>query len=227
MRVNSISRVDDILVSLSTVGVSAQQEQYSPPSTQLSLDEPSTNSLSHSLLQILRAELQRHQDTTASLKSERDALNEELDRRRNLETSGFRSVCLSTIYLTDAWLKQSSEVSKESSSSKKTVEYLWIRRLNISREKVTFDDFKGGRTRKFTCRLSFRERKVVSVTKRRGSRFVPGFLLDDVPLALLGTNPSSLARQQLEDRLRDALNIAVDLENRLVISQQGLSQARS
>ena len=202
MRVNSISRVDDILGSLSTVGVSAQQEQYSPPSTQLSLDEPSTNSLSHSLLQILRAELQRHQDTTASLKSERDALNEGLDRRRNLETSGFRSVCLSTIYLTDAWPKQSSEVSKESSSSKKTVEYLWIRRLNISREKVTFDDFKGGRTRKFTCRLSFRERKVVSVNKRRGSRFVPGFLLDDVPLALLGTNPSYLARQQLEDRLR-------------------------
>ena len=83
---NSLSRVDDAPASLSTTGVS---EQDSVPSGRLPQDEPPATSPTHNLLQSLRAELQRHQDTITSLKKERDALNKELDRQKDLETSGF------------------------------------------------------------------------------------------------------------------------------------------
>ena len=33
--------------------------------------------------------MQRHQETISSLKSERDALGEELDHRKDVDTSGF------------------------------------------------------------------------------------------------------------------------------------------
>lgn len=83
---NSLSRVDNAPASLSTTGVS---EQGSPTYTRLPHGEPPANSPTHNLLQSLRADLQRQQDTIALLKSERDALNKELDRRKDLETSGF------------------------------------------------------------------------------------------------------------------------------------------
>lgn len=82
---NSLLRVDNAPASLPTIGGSGQDF---PPPARLPHDGPATSSPTHSLLQSLRAELQRHQETIASLKSERDALGEELDRRRDVETSG-------------------------------------------------------------------------------------------------------------------------------------------
>ena len=81
---NSLSRVDDAPASPSTAGVSTQQ---SSQPTRLPHHEPPTDSPTHSLLQSLRVELQRHQDAAVSLRSERDALNKELDRRKDLENS--------------------------------------------------------------------------------------------------------------------------------------------
>jgi len=78
---NSLSRVDNAPASLSIVGSST--------STRLPHDEPPATSPTHSLLQSLSAKLQRHQDTIAPLKPERDDLDKELDRQKDLETSGF------------------------------------------------------------------------------------------------------------------------------------------
>lgn len=84
---NSLSRVGDAPASLSTPGVF---EQVESPRLALPVpDEPPTSSPTHNLLQSLRAELQRHQETISSLKSERDALGEELDHRKDVDTSGF------------------------------------------------------------------------------------------------------------------------------------------
>ena len=114
MWVNLISQVDD--TRLSIAGVSEQQEQRSSPPTWLPLDEPPTNSLLHNFLQILRAELQRHQDITTSLKAKRDTLSGGLDQRRDSETSRLCLAYLFAIHLTNAWPKQNSEMFKESSS---------------------------------------------------------------------------------------------------------------
>ena len=128
----SLSRVDDVSASLSTSGVSAQTEQHSSPA-RLPQDEPPTNSPTHSLLQSLRAELQRYQETTASLKSEHDALNKELDRRKDLETSEFRLTHLLAIDMKNIWPKQNSRIFKEGSSEKPATEHLWLRAFNSSR----------------------------------------------------------------------------------------------
>ena len=85
---NSLPRVDDAPLPLPSTGVS---EQDSSPSTRLPSDEPPKNSPTHNLMQSLRAESQRHQDTIASLKSELNTLNKELDRRKDLDTSEFNS----------------------------------------------------------------------------------------------------------------------------------------
>lgn len=72
------------------------------------------------------------------------------------------------------------------------------------------------------------ERERLSVSLRdseEGSS--PRFLLDDAPLVSLGTDPPSLAMQQLHDRLRDALTTASGLENQLGTSQRELDEARN
>ena len=131
---NSLSRVDDAPASLSTTGVSTQQEQHSSPPTRHSQGESPTDSPTHNLLQSLRAELQRHQDAATSLKSERDALNKELDRRKDLETSRFcLAYFLLAVRLTNAWPNQNSKMFKESSNVKQTTEHLWHRMFNTSR----------------------------------------------------------------------------------------------
>ena len=76
--------MDGAPASLPATGVSGRG---SSPLARLPHDEPAATSPTHSLLQSLRAELQRHQDTITSLKSERDALGVELDRRKDVETS--------------------------------------------------------------------------------------------------------------------------------------------
>ena len=48
-----------------------------------------------------------------------------------------------------------------------------------------------------------------------------------VPLISHETNPPSLARQQLDGRLRDVLIAVSDLEDQLGISQQELKEARN
>jgi hypothetical protein len=82
----SLSRVDDTPASLSASGVS---ERDSSPFSRPPHEEPPANSPTHNLLQSLRTELQRHQETINSLKSERDALGKELDRRKDVEISAF------------------------------------------------------------------------------------------------------------------------------------------
>jgi len=83
---SSLSRVDNAPASLSIAGVS---EQSSSTSTRLPHDEPPATSPTHSLLQSLPVELQRHQGAIAPHKPERDDLDKELDRQKDLETSGF------------------------------------------------------------------------------------------------------------------------------------------
>lgn len=96
---NSLSRVDGAPASLPTSSVSGQG---SPPPVRLPRDELVTSSPTHNLLQSLRAELQRHHETIASLKSERDALGKELDRRKGVEISGLTSQCLLAVYMLNA-----------------------------------------------------------------------------------------------------------------------------
>ena len=128
---NSLSRVDDTPASLSTTGVS---EQDSAPPVRHLQDEPPATSPTHNLLQSLRAELQRHQDTITSLKSERDVLNKKLDRQKDLETSGFSSDYLSfLLHMTNAWPNQNSGMLRRSSSANQPTEHHWLRAFNGSR----------------------------------------------------------------------------------------------
>ena len=173
---NSLSRVDDAPASLPTAGVSAQPEQNSFPPTRRRQDEPPTNSPTHSLLQSLRAELQRHQDTTASLKSERDALNVELDRRKDLETSGFRLGLLPLAIDLKMFDRNRTQGCSRKAPARNGQRNISGSERSTAREQVTLGDCKVGGTRGFARRLSFRKRKVVSVIKRRGSRFVPQIL---------------------------------------------------
>lgn len=53
------------------------------------------------------------------------------------------------------------------------------------------------------------------------------FPLGNVPFVSLGADPTPLVRQKLDDRLRGSLDAAADLENRLGVSQQELSEARN
>ena len=52
------------------------------------------------------------------------------------------------------------------------------------------------------------------------------FSLDHVPFVSFGAEPPPLVRQRLDDRLKDSLNAATDLENRLGVSQRELNEAR-
>ena len=100
---NSLSRVNDVPASLFIPGVS---EQGSASPAQHPHDEPPVTSPTHNLLQSLRAELQRHQDTITSLKSERDALNKRLDRQKDLETSRLSFDYLSlALHMTNTWIR--------------------------------------------------------------------------------------------------------------------------
>lgn len=125
---NSLPRADDTPASLPTTGVS---EQDSTPPVRPPQDEPPTTSPKHSLLQSLRAELQRHQDTIASLNSDRDTLNKELIRQKDLETSGFSfDYLFLAIHMTNAWLNQSSGMLKRSSTASPPTEHRWLRAFN-------------------------------------------------------------------------------------------------
>ena len=68
------------------------------------------------------------------------------------------------------------------------------------------------------------ERERLSVSFRDVEAGV--FSLNGTLLVLVGAEPLSLARQQVDGRLRDALNAVSDLESRLGISQQELKGAQ-
>ena len=93
-------RVDDAPASLSTAGVS---EHDPSPHAQFPHDAPPASLPTHNLLQSLRAELQRHHETITSLRSERDALGKELDRRKDVEISGFTFCYLLVIRITNCF----------------------------------------------------------------------------------------------------------------------------
>ena len=97
----------------------------------------------------------------------------------------------------------------------------------MAREKVTFGYFKGEEFKSLLAGSRFERERLLESLKDAEAGSFPRFLLDAVPLAPLETNSSSLAMQRLEGRLRDVLNIAVDLENRLVVSQQKLDGAQN
>jgi len=128
---NSLSRVNDTPTSLPATGVS---EQDSAPPARLPQDEPPATLPTHNLLQSLRAELQRHQDTITSLKLERDALNKKLDRQKDLETSGFSfDYLFLPPHMTNTWPNQNSRMLKRSSSVNQPTEHHWLKAFNGSR----------------------------------------------------------------------------------------------
>lgn len=95
-------RVDDAPASLSTAGVS---EHDPSPHAQFPHDAPPASLPTHNLLQSLRAELQRHHETITSLRSERDTLSKELDRRKDVETSEFTFCYLFVLRITNPELE--------------------------------------------------------------------------------------------------------------------------
>jgi DNA repair exonuclease SbcCD ATPase subunit len=178
-------------------------------------------------LQSLQAELQRHQETIASLKSERDAMGKELDRRKDIENSGFIIEYLflvqsMTTVLTEIGLKDVQErLQRESTNGTSLAQSVQQLESALRSVNSKADELEGS----LAGSRSERERLSMSLRDAESGRsFSP---LSGGLLSRLEANSLSLARQHLDGRLKDAVNAVSDLENRLGISQQELTEART